>query len=462
MSIRKQILVYFSSTVILLTGLSLYFIYSQFVDYREEAFKERQIEKIESTVHLLVKIRQMDERIVQAMDDLTIHDFYDEKLLIFDESKDLIYSSIDDLIILDTGRVLDPLDPGNRYIKTKEDNYDVLGFYTTNRGAGYYGISKAYDESGYSTLNYLRNVLILTFFIISTIVVLVSYYLSRRIAAPISRLIKRIHHYDFERDREPIGVGDERDEIAMLASRFNELMDRMNKAFQFQRHVIHHISHELKTPISVLVSNFEKMERETDRQALQRLIRIQKEDTHNLSEIINALLEITRAETANNIRMEPLRIDELLFDISEELVLLFPDFVFSIDYNEVLLADEQKMVITGNRRLLHSALMNLMLNAVMYSNEQNGIIRISSEHNHVILSFINKGPTITPEEQQFLFQHFFRGENSQGKRGFGLGLVLIHKVITLHQGEVSYSTEGDNTNIFRVGLPLMHQAVSSS
>jgi len=453
MSIRKKILVYFSFTVITLTGLSLFFIYSQFTDHREQAFRQRQVEKIESTLHLLVKIKEMDERIVQAMDDLTIHDFYDEKVLIFNEQKELIYSSIDDLIILDTGMVLDHLSHNNRMVKTKENGYDLLGLYTTSRGQVYYGISKAFDEVGYSTLLHLRNILIITFFIISTIVVFVSYYLSRRIAGPITRLIRRIHHYDFERDREPIGVHDERDEIALLASRFNELMERMNKAFQIQRHVIHHISHELKTPIAVLVSNFEKIEKESDPGVLAHLIRIQKEDTHNLGEIINALLEITRAESAADIRMERVRTDEMLFDISEELGLLSPDFVFSFDYDDALMACEEQMVVNGNRRLLYSALMNLMLNAVMYSSDHQAAIRLSLSDECLILSFENRGETISADEQRFLFQHFFRGGNSRGKRGFGLGLVLIHKVIALHGGEVSYSAMDDQTNVFEVRLP---------
>jgi signal transduction histidine kinase len=453
MSIRKKILVYFSFTVITLTGLSLFFIYSQFIDYREQAFRQRQVEKIESTLHLLVKIKQMDERIVQAMDDLTIHDFYDEKVLIFDEHKKLIYSSIDDLVIQDTGLLLDLISPDNRMVKTKENGYDLLGLYTTSRGQGYYGLSKAFDETGYSTLLYLRTVLIITFFVISAIVVFVSYYLSRRIAGPITHLIKRIHHYDFERDREPIGVRDERDEIAMLASRFNELMERMNKAFQIQRHVIHHISHELKTPIAVLVSNFEKMESESDPEILAHMIRIQKEDTHNLGEIINALLEITRAESAADVLMERVRIDELLFDISEELGLLCPDYVFSFDYDDAVTADEERMVITGNRRLLHSALMNLMLNAVMYSCDLQAAIRLTATDQRLSLSFQNRGDIISPDEQRFLFQHFFRGGNSKGKRGFGLGLVLIHKVISLHGGEVSYTAVGEHTNVFEVRLP---------
>ncbi|WP_417368948.1 ATP-binding protein [Gelidibacter japonicus] len=73
------------------------------------------------------------------------------------------------------------------------------------------------------------------------------------------------------------------------------------------------------------------------------------------------------------------------------------------------------------------------------------------------LDFINEGPVITKEEQKFLFQHFFRGENSKGKSGFGLGLVFIYNIISQHQGFISYHTDHKNLNTFTVIFPIKSQ-----
>ncbi len=229
-------------------------------------------------------------------------------------------------------------------------------------------------------------------------------------------------------------------------------MKKMNEVFSFQKHAIHHISHELKTPIAVLVSNFERIENETSIEKIQDLIKIQKEDTKSLSDIINSLLEIAKAETGNSLTQDKIRIDELIFDVSDELKNVYPNFQFAIEYSQT--NDEASLVVSGNILLLKAALMNLMLNCIHYSNDKKGRIFISGETDNLILSFENNGAIISENENRFLFQHFFRGKNSKGKRGFGLGLVFIHKIISLHGGKVSYHSVNNCSNVFTVILPV--------
>jgi signal transduction histidine kinase len=453
MSIRQKILVYFSTTVVLLTAISLLFIYKQFSEFREEEFQQRQKEKITSTLKYLTEIQRFDAELMESLDKATIQGFFDEKLLIFNQNKKLIYSSIDDTPISNAETILNRLSEKNNWIETKDGLYDIVGIYFNTRDGHFYGISKAYDTFGYSKLNYLRNVILLTFILITLSVIILSNYLANRIARPISDLANQIANFDFERTNKRISVQSPGYEIQTLTLRFNQLMERMQEAYAFQKHAIHHISHELKTPIAVLVSNFERMEREQDVQKLQKLIALQKEDTKSLSEIINALLELSKAESGVNNVQETVRIDELIFDLVDELNTLYPEFLFSINFKNIT-NDEQLLSINGNMRLLRSAFTNLMHNCVLYSNDSKAQISIITEPYWLTIILENNGNTIAPEEQQYLFRHFFRGENSLGTKGFGLGLVFIHKIITLHKGTVAYKS-GHNKNIFTVRLPII-------
>jgi two-component system, OmpR family, sensor histidine kinase ArlS len=82
--IRNKILIYFSSTVIALSAISLTIIYILFYEYREEEFQQQQNDKIKYTIRLLAEYKEMSEELANIMDELTIHDFYDEKMLVFD------------------------------------------------------------------------------------------------------------------------------------------------------------------------------------------------------------------------------------------------------------------------------------------------------------------------------------------------------------------------------------------
>ncbi|MEO8933149.1 MAG: HAMP domain-containing sensor histidine kinase [Xanthomarina sp.] len=455
MSIRRKILLYFSATIIGLLGITLFFIYTLFYEYREEEFQQKQKQKITSTIKFLNEIKQGDESIIQAMDRISINEFYDEKLLIFDHAKKLIYSSIDDLKILDqdANNILKVLTIANPWLETKDDLYDVVGVYIKHNNNTYYGINKAFDESGYSKLDFLRYVLIITFLGIALVVILIAYYLSKIIAEPIVDITKKITNYNFDTLYIPLEVTRSENEIVVLAKQFNKLMKRMKEAVSFQKHAINHISHELKTPIAVLVSNFERMENEADMDVLKLQINRQKENTKNLSEIINLLLELSKTDTGHSIPKTKIRVDELIFDTMDELSQLYPNFEFSLDYVGPT-DNENFLTIPGSARLLKAAFMNLMLNSIHYSSNNEGNIHIITNERQLQIDFINQGPIITPDEQKYLFQHFFRGKNSKGKSGFGLGLVFIHKIISQHHGNVSYHTDGKSSNTFSVAFPL--------
>lgn len=95
-----------------------------------------------------------------------------------------------------------------------------------------------------------------------------------------------------------------------------------------------------------------------------------------------------------------------------------------------------------------------MVNCINYSTDATAKIILSKDSENIELSFENPGPIIKEDEKQFLFQHFFRGENSHGKRGFGLGLVFVHKIVLLHGGAVHYESRGNNLNLFTIAIPL--------
>lgn len=453
MKIRQKIILYFSATTIFLTGLILLFIYTLFAEYREEEFQQRLKDKITTSIKFLNEVRKTDRDLLLSLDRITINELYEEKILLFDEDKKLIYSSIDDTKIIFSNELLESLNADNHWIETKEGKFDVVAIYIRFNDKGFYGINKAYDTFGYSKLNFLGYVILAAFFVVALVILFITFYLSKQISQPINTMALEISNTNFDLESSIITVPDTKDEINYLARKFNELMKRLNDAFAFQKHAIHHISHELKTPIAVLVSNFERIENEKDPERIRLMISNQKENTKNLGDIINDLLEISKTESGNKTTREKLRIDDLIFDLAQELKTIYTDAVFQVDM-EGEMKNEEDLTVYGNKRLLKSAFTNLLINSIQYSSDQQAVITIAAMNDHISIEIINLGMIISVEEKQFLFQHFFRGENSKGKRGFGLGLVLINKIILLHGGTIRYSNPDHASNKFSIILPL--------
>ncbi len=452
MRIRRKITLYFSSTTIVLVGLSFLFIYTLFANFRQEEFDQRLREKTTTTLKFLIEIQEIDRDLLQTMDKYTINSLFNEKVLLFDENKKPIYTSLDDTQISYSDSILHQLSPSNPVIVATEDSFQVVAMYFQIQNKSYYGITKAYDTFGITKLNYLKTILVSSFLIITAVVLLITYFISKQISQPINSMATEITGINIDSANSFISVPSSKDEINLLALRFNELMKRLSDSFSFQKHAVHHISHELKTPIAILVSNFERLEKETDIDALKAQLVNQKEDTKTLSDIINALLEISKTESGNTLSFELVRIDDMIFDIIDEIKKLHPQYEFIVDINGEL-DDERSLMVRANSRLLTSALMNLATNAIYYSDANTSNITIIPTKTSLRIEFQNLGKTISANEQQYLFQHFFRGENSKGKRGFGLGLVLVSRIIELHHGKIHYQTIEPGNNLFIVELP---------
>ncbi|MGN6439152.1 MAG: sensor histidine kinase [Agriterribacter sp.] len=455
MKIRNKILLYFSATTILLVGIMFLIIYWLFSEFREEDFQQRQKDKILSTLHFISEVEKDKKELIEAVNRLTINSLLNEKLLIFDSSKNLIYSSLDDVPIGYSNEWLNELNEKNQWKEQMDGVYDVVAIYFKSNDKSYYGISKAYDEFGYTKLSFLRNLLIIVFIIFTALVVLLSVYIANRIAQPISMLSTLLGKYRLGESVAGESIQTNTFEIDFLNAKFNELVNRTNEAYVFQKNSIHHISHQLKTPIAVLISELERIKQRTGDNAVQNDIDRQIAKTKSLADVITVLLEISKIESGQNVAKQPVRIDEIVFDCIEELNMLYPGFVFEVHYIPDA-PDASKLVVNANEMLLQEAFKNLLGNCIAYSSEAKAEITIDCTGSQQLkISIVNQGRSVAPEEKKYLFSHFFRGENSRGKVGFGLGLVLTKNIIELHRGTIVYANPQENINAFIIQLPLL-------
>lgn len=448
MKIRNKILIYFLSTLILVSAVSLAIVFVLFSAHREEEFQQQQFSKIKHTVGLIEEFEDISTEVALMLDQQDIHDFYDEKMLIYDMNKKLLFSSIDNLEIEKSTSVLNSLSVSNTWIETKEDGYDLIGVYLESHGKGYYGISKAYDYFGYSKKDYLQKILVGIFLAIVLTVLLISFYLSNIIAKPIADLTRKIEDYDLSNEEnQAVKLDTSTSELKDLAEKFNELLKRTNDVFRFQKYSIQHISHQLKTPIAVLVSELEKIEQQKDLAQIKSSLQKQTQKAKSLGSIINVLLQLSKIEAGQQLKKNKLRIDDLIFNSIAEINIIHPTFNFEVQFTPSNF-NEELLNIEANKPLIKQAFLNLLFNAVHYSDNQKAKITFQAASDALHINISNSGLTLSDQESQFIFTHFFRGNNTEEQPGFGLGLVLTQKILAIHNAEITYHSEGHANNIF--------------
>jgi two-component system, OmpR family, sensor histidine kinase ArlS len=456
--LRNRLSLYYSVMFSILLGITLGVIYILSAQYRQQEFYQRLKDRTITTFKLLVEVEQIDHDLLQVFDENTINNLYEEKIVLFDSSGNVIYSSIDDTKILYSSDILQQLikDQADE-IEKKEGQYELLGLNFKENGQSYYGIAKAYDRFGRSKLNFLGWILFLVFVISVLLVALLSFYLSKAITVPITMLSRDMEAISPQNLAMRVQEPHTEDEIKFLAQKFNEVLERVEQAFRFQTHFTHHVSHELKTPLAILISNIERIQNERqageDTIALNEHFNFQKEGLMEMANIMNALLDISKVESdSKSIVREKLRIDELLFECADTINSQYNQSKFNLSINPAI-ANESDLEVRGNTRMLKIALTNLLKNAVLYAKTYPVQVHISKEKNSLIINIENDGIQIQPNESILLFTHFFRGSNSSQIKGFGLGLVLVNKIIQLHGGSVIYKPTTSN-NRFVLKLPL--------
>jgi two-component system sensor histidine kinase ArlS len=453
MTLKNRISLLVSLLFTILFGLASTVIFILYSNYRKEEFRDRLEIKALSNIKLLVNVKQIDNQLLKIIDQNSINKLYDEKTLVFDSNYKLIYSSIDDAKIKWSVDDLKYLKKNKTFFKQQGD-YEVYGvFYDTN-DRDFYALISATDNFGKKKLLFLRYTLIVSYLFFTCLCWIITSFTVKKLMNPLNSFHQKIKNINENNLDTRIESKSNKNEIDLIANEFNFMMDRIEVSYQKQKEFTANASHELRTPLSRITSQIENAvaDPKTSPENKSFLTNILA-DVNQLTELINSLLILSKVDTNRGENTEIHRMDEILFSAIENLNKSFPDFVilFEIEENENL---DTALEIKGNKNLLEIALSNVLKNACVYSDNKQATVKISADDHHLILSVSNTGITLSEEEQKNLFQPFMRGENSKGTTGFGLGLRIVQRILTLHKATISYSVSNINTNLFRLTFHL--------
>jgi len=250
-----------------------------------------------------------------------------------------------------------------------------------------------------------------------------------------------------------IGMGGPKDELRDLADTFDDMLDRLETAFEGQRRFIQDASHELRNPLAVIRTNLDVAlsDPNPDPEELRRTAAVVQRTASRMSRLVDDLL----ASARHGITDQPPELVDLR-TITAETV---DEFTAPAEARGITLAGHAAadVHVNGDRTALKQALANLIGNAVRLAPEGSTItVEAGVKDSWAYVSVADEGPGIPVEHQEQIFERFWRAPGQQevdGERRSGLGLTIVQEIAERHGGTVALASQPGRGSTFVLWLP---------
>jgi len=298
----------------------------------------------------------------------------------------------------------------------------------------------AYDKARNDYLKELRQILYWSTLFSLWLSVLFSYLFSRKAFKPVLDIINNVKAINSSSLHKRLDEGEKKDELERLAMTFNEMLSDLEKSFKNQEDFVSNASHELRTPISIMIAEsdyFIGKEHSTDEYKAH--ISNQINDIKKLNHQLDSLLHLAQVNRDSGVLLEPVRLDEILFEAVHQIKTKYKNrkIITKIQYPD----NVNDMIILGNSGVLHIAFRNIIDNACKFSGSD-VLVELLPLADKLKVIITDSGIGIPSSDIENIFKPFNRASNARYKSGFGIGLSLVAKIMELHNATVSaYSQE---------------------
>ena len=455
MPVRLRITFIFALLVMVILGMVCVGIYYFTDTSRTNNIKRRLTNRAITTARFLAQREVFDQALVRRIDSLTTISLQHKVVEAYDYQNRLIYYYADtpgDSILI-TSEILDDARV-NRTRFFVAGNKEAVAYHHQDNTSRIVVISAGEDFEGKESLRELRTILLLSFLIGNSIVLITGYMFSGRLLQPIKKIASDVEDISTHNLTRRIKTGNSRDEWYKLGNTLNQLLNRLQEGFELQRRFISNASHELSTPLTSISSQLEvAFQREREAEDYKKVMQSIYQDVRHMSKLTKTLLEFAKASgSRGGIEINLVRLDDLLFRLPTEMSKVNPNYTVMLQFIN-LPEDQDRLLVFGNEELLMTAIRNIVLNACKYSDDHQANVLMEVDNRQLQVTISDKGKGIPENELNTIFQPFYRVEENIATEGFGLGLSLAERIIKLHKGTIEVHSEINVGTRFRIALP---------
>ena len=280
----------------------------------------------------------------------------------------------------------------------------------------------------------------------------VAYFVSGRALKPLKRFTAKAERVQMQSLAEITLSEDEAVEFSRLSRAVNQMLRRLNQAFDAQQQFVGNAAHELRTPLALMQARLD-LYMSTDHgdscPETEETIAMMREQTERLSRMVRTLLDMSELKAVprnDQIQLAPM-IEEVLADLSP----------LAEKSGVTLSQSGEDLWITGSDVLVYRAIFNLVENGVKY-NCPGGSVCVSASRRgeEAVIEIKDTGCGIPEDFRESVFQPFFRVDKSRSRKkgGVGLGLSLVWEIAHLHGGDVRVRESGETGTVIEMTLPI--------
>lgn len=323
-------------------------------------------------------------------------------------------------------------------------------------------------------LNTLLIILLVTVPSILLIASLGGQFLAHKALKPVDRVTQTARMITSQNLNQRIQTLKVKDEISRLIDTFNEMISRLDQSFRQIKQFTTDASHELKTPLTILKGEVEvALRKKRQLHEYEQILESNLEEIDRMSKIVEDLLLLSRADIGEiRLNREDIHLTPFISGLTEQMKILAQPKNIRIHISNHEAEHEEELHILGDTLRMRELFINLIENGIKYTEAGGSIlITLKKEMNgsvnplmpkekkpaaFVKIIIVDTGIGIAKEDQEKIFNRFFRVDKARSREqgGSGLGLSICKWIVEAHQGEITVESEPGKGSAFIVRLPL--------
>lgn len=418
-------------------------------------FRDRLEGRAESILHLL-EVERMPPALLQKVNSTSPASLTQKSIqIIAAKGGSLVFQDKDEgaEAVIAPARLMQKAKKGTPYFFTQGKRDCVL-----LKGNEHTVVFAALDNDRADWLEKLSSIIFVCFVGGIAIVIVVGYIFSLQLVRTIGDMSNKLRHITSKDLTLRLRKRGSKDELQQLSENINSLLERLQHSFETQSRFIDNASHELATPLAVIISQLDVAQQKNRSNEEYRMLTASiREDALRLDKLVKSLLDLSKISGKSGIELAPFSIADMLIALPTEIARISPEYTVHQHFEEFP-EDDAMMAVFGNEALLFSAFYNIAHNACKFSAYSEAFVSLSFVDGKIVVGIRDNGTGIPPQDIDKIFNPFYRTEQTD-EPGNGLGLTLAQSIVALHHGKIKVnSVLGQGTTFVVTLTPMSVQA----